>query len=213
MFDALALQRRDKAPYMCFHRGGTFLFQLSLRGEEGQWQEQSCRFSVPKPDGSVDIPNSTHRVNQKHLASSWSSALNQRWIHTYTSLPWTNSPATRLLTLNFCNFWTKIRHIGEGERTEMQPLVSLMWLLFLMFACAYRAPLEKFLVGGGLIIIKHWEQCAQQRRINNVWRYHQLQTLEHLGPLHQRPSVDLWRRTAMDCRHRGRWGWCSFIKS
>lgn len=56
----------------------------------------------------------------------------------------------------------------RGKRNERQRLVFLMRRRFLIFACAYRALLEKnFLLGDGLIVIKHRAQYAQQQRINN----------------------------------------------
>ncbi len=60
-----------------------------------------------------------------------------------------------------------------------------------------------FLIRPGLIIIKHREQDAQQWGINNLWRYHQLKTLEHLGPLHHLAPVDLWTQSAMGSRQKG----------
>lgn len=39
--------------------------------------------------------------------------------------------------------------------------------------------------------------------INNLWRYQQLRTLEHLGPLHHLAPADLWTRSAMGFEQKG----------
>lgn len=102
--------------------------------------------------------------------------------------------------------WNKNKARKKGDTKWLSGF--LMWLLFITFTYAYGALLKKNFIGlflnwAGFIIIKHREQDAQQQRINNVWRYHQLRALEHLGPLHHLTSADLWMHSAMGSGQKG----------